>query len=100
MAKASVNVKIDSEVKDGASELLGLMGLDMTTAIEMFFRQVIAKGRIPFDIEMPELSQKQRILLNEQKNDIPVTRLEFSENNELSNFDELSEGMQDWIANG
>jgi len=100
MAKASVNVKIDSDVKNGASELLALMGLDMTTAIDLFFRQIISKRRIPFIVEAPELTQKERLLLNAQKNGIPVTRLDFNKNNELSNFDELSEGVQDWITNG
>ena len=48
IAKSNVNVKIDAEVKEKASKLLSCMGLDQTTAIEMFFRQIIAERRLPF----------------------------------------------------
>ncbi len=47
-AKASVNVKIDASVKEAASALLASMGIDLTTAVDMFFRQVIAERRLPF----------------------------------------------------
>ncbi|MDR0929938.1 MAG: type II toxin-antitoxin system RelB/DinJ family antitoxin [Oscillospiraceae bacterium] len=46
--KANVSVKIDADVKEVASVLLRRMGMDMTTAIDMFFRQVIAEQRLPF----------------------------------------------------
>jgi hypothetical protein len=40
--KANVNVNIDSEIIDFATQLLERMGLDQTTAIDIFFRQIIA----------------------------------------------------------
>ena len=48
MTKANVNVKIDSDIKELATILLERMGLDQTTAIDMFFRQIIAERRLPF----------------------------------------------------
>ena len=48
MIKANVNVRIDSNIKELASKLLDRMGLDQTTAIEMFYRQIIAERRLPF----------------------------------------------------
>jgi len=48
MTKANVNVKIDAKTKEQATALLVRMGLDQTTAIEMFFRQIIAEHRLPF----------------------------------------------------
>ncbi|MCL2081346.1 MAG: type II toxin-antitoxin system RelB/DinJ family antitoxin [Oscillospiraceae bacterium] len=47
-AKANINVQIDAEVKTLATQLLGRMGLDQATAIDMFFRQIIAEKRLPF----------------------------------------------------
>ena len=41
MPKANVNVKIDADVKELATQLLERMGLDQTTAIDIFFRQII-----------------------------------------------------------
>jgi len=36
--KSNINVKIDTEIKEQAAQLLGRMGIDQTTAIDMFFR--------------------------------------------------------------
>ena len=47
-AKSSVNVKIDKEIKILATQLLERMGLDQTTAIDMFYRQIISERRLPF----------------------------------------------------
>ena len=46
--KSNVNVKIDTDIKELATALLVRMGLDQTTAIDMFFRQIIAERRLPF----------------------------------------------------
>ena len=37
MPKANVNVKVDADVKELATQLLERMGLDQTTAIKIFF---------------------------------------------------------------
>lgn len=47
-SKSNVNVKIDTEVKELATQLLYRMGIDQTTAIDMFYRQIIAEMRLPF----------------------------------------------------
>jgi len=46
--KANVNVNIDAGVNELATTLLERMGLDQATAIDMFFRQIIAERRLPF----------------------------------------------------
>ncbi|MDR1837706.1 MAG: type II toxin-antitoxin system RelB/DinJ family antitoxin, partial [Treponema sp.] len=43
--KSKVNVKIDKNVKELATQLLERMGLDQTTAIDMFYRQIITERR-------------------------------------------------------
>ena len=48
MPKASVNIKIDADIKELATQFLERMGLDQTTAIDMFFRQIITERRLPF----------------------------------------------------
>lgn len=59
IAKSNVNVKIDAGVKELATQLLGRMGLDQTTAIDMFFRQIIAERRLPFQpIVTPTLDEQ------------------------------------------
>ena len=46
----NVNVRIDAELKKQTEALLSDMGLNMTTAVNIFLRQVLRTGGIPFEI--------------------------------------------------
>ena len=50
MASVNINIRTDSEVKHNAQKLFESLGLDMTTAVNMFLRQAINKKTLPFDI--------------------------------------------------
>ena len=57
--KTNVNVRIDTEIKELATQLLGRMGIDQTTAIDMFYRQIIAERRLPFQpVVSPTLDER------------------------------------------
>jgi len=59
IGKSNVNVKIDSSVKELAIQLLARMGIDQTTAIDLFYRQIIAERRLPFQpIVNPTLDER------------------------------------------
>ncbi len=47
---ASISFRIDADIKDRADKLFQEMGLNMTTAFNVFLRQSIREGRIPFEI--------------------------------------------------
>ena len=49
--KVSVNIKMEKEIRDNAKVLLNKMGLDMTTAVNMFLIQTIRQSQIPFQIK-------------------------------------------------
>lgn len=46
----NVNVRIDEDLKKQTENLLSDMGLNMTTAVNIFLRQVVRTGGIPFEI--------------------------------------------------
>lgn len=48
--KSSMNIKVDTEVRDEAKVLFGKMGLDMTTAVNMFLLASIREKGIPFSV--------------------------------------------------
>ncbi len=50
MAQSNINVRVDSEVKQEAQELFSTLGLDMSTAINIFLRNAIDYGGIPFSV--------------------------------------------------
>ncbi|HLV49690.1 MAG TPA: type II toxin-antitoxin system RelB/DinJ family antitoxin, partial [Erysipelothrix sp.] len=43
---AQVNIRIDDNLKDKAEKLFGELGLNMSTAFNIFVRQSIREGRI------------------------------------------------------
>ena len=46
----NVNIRLDEELKKQTELLLADMGLNMTTAVNIFLRQVVRTGGIPFEI--------------------------------------------------
>lgn len=47
---SNVSVRIDSELKTQADLLFSQLGMTMTTAFNIFLRQAVREGGIPFDI--------------------------------------------------
>ncbi len=47
---SAINIQVDSETKKQATSILNDLGLNMSTAINIFLRQVIKKDGIPFEI--------------------------------------------------
>ena len=54
MSTATIQVRIDSDLKQQTEITLKSMGLSMSTAIHLFCRQVVNQGRIPFEIVTPQ----------------------------------------------
>jgi DNA-damage-inducible protein J len=48
--KVRLNVNLDSNLKNETAKMLDRLGLDFTTAINMYFKQIIKKRKIPFEI--------------------------------------------------
>lgn len=47
---SAINIQIDSETKRKATDILNDLGLSMSTAINIFLRQVIKKDGLPFEV--------------------------------------------------
>ncbi len=50
MAKVSTNITIDADVKRQAQELFADLGLDLSTAINIYLKKAIAMQSIPFAV--------------------------------------------------
>ncbi len=50
MAKVSTNVSIDEETKKKAQALFADLGMDLSTAVNIFLRQAVRENAIPFAI--------------------------------------------------
>ncbi len=48
----NINVRVDAELKSQAEKLFNEMGFNMSTAINMFLRQSIQYGGLPFELRL------------------------------------------------
>ena len=48
----NISIRMDSELKAQADALLAELGMNLSTAFNIFVRQSIREGRIPFDISL------------------------------------------------
>lgn len=46
-----IQVRVDSEDKNKASQIFSKIGIDTSTAIRMFLKQTIRKNTLPFSID-------------------------------------------------
>jgi len=61
MPTTTINIRTDSEIKAQAQEVLSSLGLDLTTAVNLFLRQVICKQSVSFDISVAPLRRKAKL---------------------------------------
>ncbi len=52
MEKTSMTIRTDKEVKQQASEIFDALGMDMTTAVNVFLRQAIRYKGFPFELKV------------------------------------------------
>ncbi len=61
-------IRIDKNVKEQANALFANLGLDMSSAVNMFLRQCILRGGLPFAVEMPQYNQETLKAMAEARN--------------------------------
>ena len=52
MATTNLNIRTEKAVKDQAEEIFNELGLNMSTAINLFLRAAIREHGIPFDLKL------------------------------------------------
>ena len=97
--KSNINVRIDTNVKILANQILNRMGIDQTTAIDMFFRQIIAERRLPFQPTLAQTYGEQALDIIKRKN-VPNITLETDENGNAYIDKEQHPELYDWAVNG
>ena len=50
--QANLNIRTDAEIKAAAEQLFGALGLSMSTAVNIFLRQAIRQGGLPFEVKL------------------------------------------------
>ena len=50
MATSTLQIRIDSDLRRDADELLNRAGLDISSGVRLFLRQMVIRRRLPFDV--------------------------------------------------
>ncbi|BBH26830.1 DNA-damage-inducible protein J [Intestinibaculum porci] len=58
MSTVQTQIRIDATIKKQANELFNELGLDMSGAVNIFLRQCILRGGLPFKVEIPQYSKE------------------------------------------
>ena len=54
MKNVTTSIRIDSNTKQAATELLNELGLDLSSAVNIFLKQVVLQGGLPFQVKYPQ----------------------------------------------
>lgn len=58
MATTPTQIRIDADLKKEVSELFSYLGLDMSSAVNLFLRQCVLREGLPFNVEVPRYSKR------------------------------------------
>lgn len=68
MAKtANLYARIEPEVKEQAESILAALGIPVSNAINMFYKQIILQRGIPFEMKLPQTAVVDMSRLTEQE---------------------------------
>lgn len=62
---ANINIRIDSDIKSSAEKVFAKLGLTPSTAINLFYNQVIRTNSIPFELKADVPNEKTIKAINE-----------------------------------
>ena len=54
MATVPTQIRIDEDLKKQAAELFSQLGLDMSSAMNIFLKQCVLHEGLPFNVELPK----------------------------------------------
>lgn len=54
----NISIRMDTELKAQADELFNALGMNLSTAFNIFVRQSLREGRIPFEISLNQPSKE------------------------------------------
>lgn len=65
MATTNFSVRLDSDLKKRSEAIYGELGINLTTAINVFLRKSLTAGGFPFDVRIDEPNKETMLALLE-----------------------------------
>ena len=87
MATVPTQIRIDENLKKQATELFSQLGMDMSSAMNIFLRQCVMRGGLPFEVTLPKYKQDVLDAMEEAK--------KLSKDPHTKRYASFSEAMED-----
>ena len=87
MATIPTQVRIDENLKKQATELFSQLGMDMSSAMNIFLRQCVMRGGLPFDVVVPQYKSEVIEAMEEAKR--------ISKDPKTKRYSSFSDAMED-----
>ena len=87
MATVPTQVRIDENLKKQATELFSQLGMDMSGAMNIFLRQCVMRGGLPFEVTVPQYRPEVLEAMEEAKR--------ISKDPQTKRYSSFSEAMED-----
>lgn len=71
----NITIRLDKDVKENAEKMFNDFGMNLSTAFNIFARQALRQGRIPFEIYDPFYSEKNQARLAQSIADAEAGKL-------------------------
>ena len=91
MGTTNLNIRTDKEIKEQAEVIFSELGLNMTTAINMFLRTAIRENGIPFSLKLDIPNDLTRSAIEEGRRIAKDKRVEG-----FSNMEDLKKALDLW----
>jgi len=75
----NVTIRLDREVKESAEKMFNDFGMNLSTAFNIFARQALRQGKIPFEIYDPFYDEKNQKRLAHSIADAEAGKVEIHE---------------------
>ena len=86
MSATTITVRVDKEVKDNAKMIFAELGIDLSTAVNIFLKQSIREHGIPFRLKLDIPNEETKRAIRESEKGIGMSK-KFSSTEEL--FEDL-----------
>lgn len=87
MNTVATQIRIDKNIKQQAAELFAMLGIDMSSAVNVFLRQCIIQGGLPFEVKLPQYKPEVLEAMEEAK--------EISRNLKTKRYSSFKEALKD-----
>ena len=98
---SNVTARVEPEVKEQAEAILSSLGIPTSTAINMFYRQIVLWNGLPFRPSIPVMRPKSRTEMGDAEfNARMTTGYEQAKDNQSAPSDEVFDRLIGEIENG